>query len=228
MRVLLHASGAEPVDLGVQRSPFEIAAGAFPRHGGYQIELRHPRFGRWIGARQWFHVTTPAPADAPAEEGPAASGDGEIKELEMALEAARQAREAERLRRQSLAQEARALRRESERLAEEVESLYEEQEEDSEYIARLETRIEQMTRNNRALSDESAALQLRLSRVILCSVWGYYSYPRPQTIPVTRRLLRVSTNAGRIFRFAVECEASRRADDTAASECFCVGNSFGE
>jgi hypothetical protein len=228
MRVLLYPSGAEPVDLGVQQSPFEIAAAAFPRDGGYRIDIRHPRFGTWIRARQWFHLTVPPPAEAPAEPPPTASGDAEIKELESVLEAERQTREAERLRRQALAQEARALRQESERLAEEVESLYEEQEEDSEYIARLETRIDQLTREQRSLSEESAALQLRLSRVIPCSVWGYYSYPRPQTIPVTRRLLRVSTNVGRIFRFAVECEAVRRGDETAASECFCVGNSFGE
>ena len=85
----------------------------------------------------------------------------------------------------------------------------------------------QLAEENRSLADENAALRLRLSAVNPCTVWGYYSYPRPQTIPVTRRTLMVSDTRGQIFRAQIECETLRRSDPTAVSICFCVGNSFG-
>jgi len=87
--------------------------------------------------------------------------------------------------------------------------------------------LSQLAEENRALAEENGALRLRLGSVIPCTVWGYYSYPRPQTIPVTRRTLLVSDARGQIFRVQPDCETLRRADPTAASICFCVGNSWG-
>ena len=192
------------------------------------VELVHPRFGDWIRAIQWFQVTLSQDESKPVARPTTGAPPEGLDELQRALETAQRSRDQERLRTQALAQEVRALRTESERLAEEVDTLYAEQEEDAEYIARLETRIDELTQNTRNVGDANAALQLRLSRVIPCTVWGYYSYPRPQTIPVTRRLLRVSDDRGRVFRLPTECEAVLRRDDTAVSECFCVGNSFGQ
>lgn len=230
MRVLLSIAGEGQRDLGVSTSPVTLQSDAFPRDGGYQVEVQALRFGNWIRASRRFqvHVTPGTGATAaapPPEDHPARTW--EIKDLLRALEAARTARDKAHGRTKFLTEENTALRDESERLAKQLESLYNTQEDDAARAAELERRLAQLGEENRTLAEENAAIRQRLGSVIPCSVWGYFSYPRPQTVPLTRRVLLVSDTRGRIFRAQPECEVVRRADATAASICFCVGNSWG-
>jgi hypothetical protein len=224
MRVLLAAAGETLRDLGVHESPAEISGEEFRRDGGYQVEVQALQFGEWIRAARVFQVhSAPAPGTVRSDHGtPAAELD-----LRGALAAARAARDKALGRTKFLREENAALRDESQRLARQLEGSYQTQEEDAQRTADLERRLTQLSEDNRALSDENAAMRFRLGNVIPCTVWGYYSYPQPQTIPVTRRVLLVTDPQGRIFRVQPECEISRRADPTAASVCFCVGNSWG-
>jgi len=225
MRVRLTLVGEAPHDLGIHTSPYTIEGGEFPRDGGYEITISSPTFGDWIGATRQFQVHAPeAPPPAPQDN---ADTGKEGRDLVRALEAARAGRDRAQERTKFLHEENGALREESQRLSKQLEALYKTQEDDAGRQSDLESRLTQLAEDNRALAEENAALRLRLSAVNPCTVWGYYSYPRPQTIPVTRRLLMVSDTRGQIFRVQVECEALRRSDPTAVSICFCVGNSFG-
>jgi regulator of replication initiation timing len=224
MRVLLSIAGEVQRDLGVHESPFEIPADQFPREGGYGLELRSLRYGNWIRATRWFQihvVQDRRPSPEHKERG------WEAKDLLRALEAARTARDKAQERTKFLSEENAALRDESDRLAKQLEALYKTQEEEMERGAELEKRLGQLSEENRALAEENAAVRQRLSNVIPCTVWGYFSYPHPQTIPVSRRILMVGDARGQVFRGQPDCEIMRRSDPTAASICFCVGNSWG-
>jgi regulator of replication initiation timing len=224
MRVLLSIAGEAARDLGVHESPLDIPSDRFPRDGGYSIEVRSPSFGGWIRATRWFQVHA-APEH---EQGPDDKTRAwEAKDLLRALEAARTARDKALGRTKFLSEENAALRDESERLAKQLEALYRSQEDETERTAELEKRLAQLSEENRALGDENAAIRQRLSTVIPCTVWGYFSFPQPQMIPLTRRALNVSDARGQVFRTQPQCEIIRRADPTAASICFCVGNSWG-
>jgi hypothetical protein len=225
MRVFLAAIGDERQDLGVHESPLVLEPGQFPREGGYRLDLEALSFGSWIHATRWFQVHTaepPKPAPEVRRERPPQSRD-----ILRALATARAVRDKAQRRSRGLRDENTALRGESERLAKQVETLAQGQEEDAAHIEELERRLTQLAEENRALAEENVAARQRLSSVVPCTVWGYYSFPRPQTIPVTRRILMVSDTAGRVFRGQLECEGVRRGDPTAASTCFCVGNSWG-
>jgi hypothetical protein len=224
MRAWLAATGEAPRDLGIRESPFEIPAEDFPRDGGYQLELRSTTLADWINVSRRFQVH--GRAAPPPEDGVA--NTEEIRDLFVrALAAARSARDSARAGTKFLKEENAALRQEGERVSKQLEALYETQEQNSAEIAELERRLARAGEESRALSDENAALRLRLASVIPCTVWGYYSYPRPNTIPVTRRVLMVGDMRGRIFRTQPDCEIVRRADVTADTYCFCVGNSWG-
>jgi hypothetical protein len=224
MRVFLSNAGEQPRDLGLQESPAELGTDLFPRDGGYQVELRAVRLGTWIHVQRWFQVHA-APAPEPPQNREPRAPDA--KELLNALDAARMARDRAHERTRFLSEENAALRDESARLTKQLEALYKTQEEDAEHTTDLEKHLQQLGDENRVLADENSALRLRLSGVIPCTVWGYYSYPRSEMIPATRRVLSVSDARGQVFRGQPECEFVRRADPTAASICFCVGNSWG-
>lgn len=224
MRVLLSIAGEAPRDLGVHESPLEIASDQFPRDGGYNIELQALRYGNWIRARRWFQVHAAPERPAESDHEPRT---WEAKDLLHALEAARTARDKAIGRTKFLGEENAALRDESERLAKQLEALYKSQDDEAERVAELERRLTQLSEDNRALADENAAIRLRLSTVVPCTVWGYFSYPHPQVLPPIRRGLTVSDARGQVFRAQPECEIMRRGDPTAASICFCVGNSWG-
>lgn len=226
MRVLLSAAGEPPRDLGVRESPVDLGGEQFPREGGYQIELQALRLGSWINTQRWFQVRLPAAAVAAPQDDHKAPG-WDSKDLLRALEAARTARDKAQGRTKFLNEENTALREESERLAKQLESLYKAQDEEAERIAELEHRLAQLGEENHALAEENGAIRLRLSSVVPCTVWGYFSFPQPQMIPPTRRELRVSDMRGQVFRAQGDCELLRRADEGAASICFCVGNSWG-
>jgi len=224
MQVLLSLAGEAQRDLGVHESPLDIPGDQFPRDGGYSIELRSLRYGTWIRATCWFQVHA-----APEHQGEAnqKARTWEPKDLLRALEAARTARDKALGRTRFLSEENAALRDESERLAKQLEALYKSQEDETGRIAELERRLSQLGEENRTLADENASIRQRLSTVIPCTVWGYFGFPQPQMIPLTRRVLNVSDGRGQVFRTQAECELLRRADPTAASICFCVGNSWG-
>jgi len=225
MRVLLSMVGDAQRDLGVHESPFEIPSHQFIRNGGYGIELRSLWFGNWIRVLRWFQVH-----DAPAERRASADANDhrwETKDLLHALEIARAGREKAQERTRLLHEENAVLRDESERLATQLEALYKTQEEDAERTAELERRLAQLVEENRGLAEENAVARQRLASVIPCSVWGYVNFPRPQTVPPTRRVVSVSDMRGQVFRAQADCELVRSNDPTAASLCFCVGNSWG-
>jgi len=226
MRVFLSVAGEARRDLGVHEAPFDIDADQFPRDGGYLVELQAVRLGNWIHTQRWFQVHA-SPATASRADDHAERGGTEVKDLLRALEATRTARDRAHGRTKFLSEENAALRDESERLSKQLEALYKTQEDDAEQVAELERRLSQLSEENRALAEENAAVRLRLGSVIPCTVWGYFSYPRPQMAPATRRFLMVSDGRGQIFRTQPDCELLRRSDATAASICFCVGNSWG-
>ena len=224
MRVFLSAAGEEPRDLGGHESPLVVDAAEFPRDGGYRVDIQALRLGDWVQATRWFQVHAAVVKPARDEQtAPAPAG----LDLLRALEAARAARDKAQGRSKFLRQENAALRDESQRLATQLEAVYESRDEDAERTAQLERRLAQLAEENRALGEENAAVRQRLASVIPCTVWGYFSFPRPQTIPVTRRVLMVSDMRGRVFRAQIECETVRHDDVTAASTCFCVGSSWG-
>ena len=225
MQVFLSIAGEPQRELGVHESPVEIASEQFPRDGGYGVELRSLRYGNWIRVSRWFQVhATPEvrPEAAPKNR------NGENRELLRALEAVRTARDKAQERTKFLHEENNALRDESERLAQQLESLYRTREEEAERAAELERRLAQIAEESRALAEENAAIRQRLSSVIPCTVWGYVTYPHPQTFPPTRRVLMVADPRGQVFRAQPDCELIRRGDPSAASICFCVGNSWGQ
>lgn len=226
MRVFLTAVGDERHDLGVHESPFVLDAPQFPREGGYRVDLEALSFPTWIRATRWFQVHAPeVPQKVPPE--PPHDVPAEKVDMSRALARARLARDKAQERTKALRDENATLRGESERLAKQVETLAQTQEEDAAHVEELERRLTQLAEENRSLADENAAIRQRLGSVVPCTVWGYFSFPRPQTVPVTRRVLMVSDTTGRVFRGQLECETVRRDDVTAASICFCVGNSWG-
>jgi regulator of replication initiation timing len=225
MRILLSSAGERQRDLGIGMSPFTVENDQFPRSGGYEVELQAPRFGSWIRATRVFQVQPPE--TPPQQRGPDGCAPKEARDLLRALDLARNARDRAQNHTKFLRQENAALRDESQRLAQQLESSYRTQEQDAERVADIERRLTQLAEENRSLADENATLRVRLGSVIPCTVWGYYSYPQPQMVPITRRFLIVSDPRGQIFRGQPECELLRRADPTAATICFCAGNSFG-
>ncbi len=231
MRVLLTAAGSDRQDLGVNSSPFTLPAEKFPREGSYEVRIESPRFGSWVAAHRTFQIYVPPAAPAPAEitTPPADPFDRPVRmtDLLRALRAARTAREKANDRVKNLMEENSALREESERLVQQLEALSDNHTADADQIADLERRLALLVDENRILVEEMTTLRMRLSSVSACTIWGYYSFPRPNTVPVTRRLLLISDLRGMIFRTQPDCEVARRTDSSAGSLCFCVGNAWG-
>ena len=228
MRVFLTAVGDPRQDLGVHESPFVLDTPQFPREGGYRIDLEALTFPSWIRATRWFQVHAPEVSPkVPPEPPPPQEAQPEKADMSRALARARLARDKAQERTKAMRDENSTLRSDNERLAKQVETLAQTQEEDAAHAEELERRLTQLADENRALAEENAAIRQRLGSVVPCTVWGYFSIQRPQMIPVPNRILMVSDATGRVFRGQLECETVRRADVTAASICFCVGNSWG-
>jgi len=232
MRVFLTALGDERQDLGVHESPFVLDAPQFPREGGYRIDLEALTFPSWIRATRWFQVhapEVPSPKVPPEpQERPPQQVPPEKADTSRALTRARLARDKAQERTKAMRDENNTLRSDNDRLTKQVETLAQTQEEDAAHVEELERRLTQLAEENRALAEENAAIRQRLGSVVPCTVWGYFSLQRLQSwIPVPNRILLVSDATGRVFRGQLECETIRRADVTADSICFCVGNSWG-
>lgn len=226
MRVVLAISGGDRQDLGIHRSPFEIAADNFPRDGGYEVAIEAQRWGRWIRAQQVFQVHSEMPEETAVEPTPESPPTG-LRDLTRALESARATRNRSQDRVRFLREENRALQAEKERLAKELETAYSTQDDDAERFEHLREQGDQLAEENRVLADALAALRLRLANVISCTVWGYYGGYPVHGSSGARRTLVVSDAGGQVFRLQPQCELFRSTDSTSASPCFCVGNSWG-
>ncbi|HYD49796.1 MAG TPA: bZIP transcription factor [Terriglobales bacterium] len=225
MRVKLGRVGEELADLGEQRSPFTIPADRLERDGGYRLLLQDPVLGNWVSAQRNFQYHEHGDSAQPPPERTDLQGS---EYLFLALNAARDARDKARERSREQRKENAELRHEIARLQLRIQDLGEAQDADAAHAADLENRLVELANELRGAAAENAALRVRLASVIPCTAWGYFSYPRPQTIPVTRRVVLVSNLRGDIFRDQAACEVFRREDGSAASACFCVGNTWGE
>ncbi len=228
MRVYVRPSGGAAMDAGLHTSPAELPAAFFPREGSYELELVSPTFGGWIRAQRKIQVYFASPATASAAPTPTPASRRErpegVKDLLRALKAARVARDRANERAKFLADENAALREESERLARQLETLTNQAEGGASEVEALERQVSELSEQNRAMAEELNVLRWRLASLPPCFVWGYYSFPRPNTYPATRRVVVISNLAGQIFRNQAECEVARRLDATAGSLCFCASS----
>jgi len=217
MNVLVASDGGSPQVLGIRPSPCELGSSELPKPGLYRLHLRAPLFGSLIQAERRFVVAPPPPPTPPPQADPRLN---QLSESLSALQAAHEQTQAENT---SLHAEIEALRQENSALQSDVERATNTQSDDSDRLAADADRLAQLRQENQALAEQLTSLQWQLNAALACRVWGYYSFPRPQTYPPTRRTITVTNIAGEIFRAEAECEAVRLTDPTTASRCFCVG-----
>jgi regulator of replication initiation timing len=210
--------------LGLRESPFEIEPRYFPRPGQYGVELRSPLLGRWITSERRFLVRPPRQQPTPQPEAePIADAINDMKDRIARLEDERQLLAG---RGTSLSQENETLRTQNVDLNTTVDDLRQAQEQLDERLGGLAQEHAELAQAYQRAVEENRQLRLRLESMPLCTTWGYLSYPRPQTIPPTRRVVVVSNADGQIFRNQRECELIRESDRSAASVCQCVGSPF--
>lgn len=225
MEVLLSAHDEEPRSLGVHRSPFDIGAEQFPRAGGYEVRIRDSRWKDWVSASRNFQIYSQRNAKTPTEGDVTGPGD-ESRVLQLAFDAARKARDKARARVRGLRKDNASLSQEAERLAGRLDEIYATQEEGESLLGALEAELIEAVAEIRMLREQNIGLSMRLASVNPCTAWGYFTLPRLQTVPPTRRIVRVSDNNGNIFRTEGFCNNLRRTDVNATSGCFCVGDTW--
>lgn len=225
MRVTLRYAGREQWDLGVRESPFELPPAHLRERGLYSVELRSISLGDWIHASRSF--STDGEPSTPLSPAQSEDVSAKLAALEESLQDMRDAQEDTHEENTNLYEENAAIREENAILTEELQQLAEAEQRALGQQAALEREFARLVEENRLLLEELAQLRTRLASVVPCSVWGYFAYPRPQTIPPSRRVVTVSNNQGEVFRTQAQCENRRRRDSTQASPCFCVGNSWG-
>jgi regulator of replication initiation timing len=211
--------------LGLRHSPFEIEPRYFPRPGQYGVELRSAVLGRWVTSERRFLVRPPrqAPPTPEAATEPLADAVNDLKDRIARLEDERQLLAG---RGTSLSQENDTLRTENVDLNVTVDDLRVAQDQLDGRAEALAAENAELTQAYQRMLEENRQLRLRLESMPLCTTWGYLSYPRPQTIPPTRRVVVVSNGEGQIFRNQRECELIRENDRSAMSVCHCVGSPF--
>lgn len=218
MRAILSGPGGA-LDLGWRGSPFEIGADQVARSGDYTLELRPWLFGRWFAHQARFSVTREGrrrrAANGRREEDAQAP-------LRAQLEVLRNERDAANAVNADLYEENGQLRRENAELTQANARLQEEQADAVQRAQAFAALQGQLEERLGALEDENRVLRSRLASIPPCLAWGYLTYPRPQLLPRTRRVVVVSNTRGEVFRDERECEAFRRQDQTAASRCDCV------
>jgi hypothetical protein len=219
MLATLRGAGFEH-ELGLRSNPFEIPASEFPHPGRYEIEVRSPTFGHWISAERRFRIRHPThpkpPPRVEKSEAPRVEEDTTAKRLQ---------EEAERLTadKEALNQKIDDLEHENQDLADENDDLRSSGEESNQRVATLQAQQEALLQEHLTVMQENQLLRLQLQGIPPCTTWGYLTYPRPQTIPPTRRVVVVSNSRGQVFRSPDECSAARQRDPTAISACTCVG-----
>jgi len=233
MRVTLRHAGRDKWDLGVRESPFLIPAEDLRGRGLYSIEVRSPTFGDWVSAQRSF--STDGSVEAPEGKGERQAGEprsddvgSKLAALEESLQEMRDAQEDSHDENTNLYEENAAIREENAILTEELQQVSESEQRALGQLAALQQEYARLVEEHRLMLLELSQLRSRLDTIVPCSVWGYFSYPRPRTIPPTRRVVVVSDAQGEVFRTQNICERVRRRDSTSASVCFCVGSSFGE
>lgn len=218
LSVTLTGSGLRQ-DLGPRHSPFELSRRLFPRPGQYRVTLRSSRFGSLIRAERLFHVTLPE-ADPPAEEKVADTKPDDSARL---LARLREERDRLATEKSSLSEDNRALALDNRDLGEDLDHLQKVTDQTAHRLAQLEAQQAELLEEHLLVVQENQLLRMRLESIPACTTWGYLSYPRPQNIPRTRRIVLVSNGRGEVFRSQAECIATRRNDPTAGSRCVCVG-----
>jgi hypothetical protein len=220
LRVRLLTEGGPARDLGIHRSPFELTAKDLPEPGAYRLQARALFLGGLIQTERRFAVAAAPTAAAPA---PPQRADPKLAEVSQSLADLKAAHERTMAENAGLYEENASLRQDNARLMEENERLAKANEEATTGAAAQEASQEQLQQQNRALSEQLTMLQWQLNAALTCTVWGYYAYPHPQTIPPTRRTVTVTDPQGNVFRTQPDCNVVRQQDPTAASRCFCVG-----
>jgi hypothetical protein len=223
LRVTLIGNGKRE-DLGLRHSPLEVEEKYFPRAGQYGIEVRSPWLTRWVSAERRFLVRPPRPSSTPPQAPDLSHTLNQLGGRITALEDERQLLQG---RTTSLFQENESLRGENNDLTDAVRELREAQEHADHRLAAMEGQQAELAREYQTTLEENRQLRLRLESLPPCTTWGYVAYPRPQTIPPTRRVVLVSNSLGEVFRNQTECELTRRIDSTAATTCYCVGSPWG-
>ena len=207
--------------LGLRPSPFEIDASLFHRAGQYAIELQSPKWGGLIQAERRFLVRQP-PKEEPTPVPIDKTDTG--KDLDETISRLRSERDRIESENQSLYDENTTLRLDNRDLSQSVDDLNEQQEQTNNRLAAVESQQAELMQQHMAALQENQLLRNRIQAVPDCTTWGYLSYPHPQTIPPTRRIVVVSNGQGVVFRSQLECALTRRDDPTAASPCACVGS----
>jgi hypothetical protein len=221
LSVTLTGSGLRQ-ELGPRHSPFELGQRLFPRPGQYRVTLRSPSFGRLIRTDRLFLVTLPEADEASAER---TAPDDEKPKNDAALLVARLREERDRLatEKSSLNEDNRALTLDNRDFAADLDHLQQESDQTAQRLAQVEAQQAELLEEHLLVVQENQLLRMRLDSLPACTTWGYLSYPRPQNIPQTRRIVLVSNGRGDVFRSQAECFVTRRNDPTAGSPCVCVG-----
>jgi hypothetical protein len=220
LSVTLTGSGLRQ-ELGPRHSPFELGQRLFPRPGQYRVTLRSPSFGRLIRTDRLFLVTLPEANEASAE----GMTPDEKPKNDSALLAERLREERDRLatEKSSLSEDNRTLMLDNRDFAEDLDHLQREADQTAQRLAQVEAQQAELLEDHLLVVQENQLLRMRLDSIPACTTWGYLSYPRPQNIPRTRRIVLVSNGRGDVFRSQAECFVTRRNDPTAGSPCVCVG-----
>jgi hypothetical protein len=218
--VTLTGSGLRQ-ELGPRHSPLELNPRLFPRSGQYRLTLHSPTFGSLIRAERLFHVNLP--------EAAAPFGDGKSpaqKDNDLAPVIARLREERDRLatEKSSLNDDKHSLELDNRDLSDELDHLQQLSDQTAQRLAQVEAQQAELLEEHLLVVQENQLLRMRLNNIPSCTTWGYLSYPRPQNIPRTRRVVLVSNGRGDVFRSQAECIATRRNDPTAGSPCVCVGS----
>jgi hypothetical protein len=229
MQATLTGSG-QRIDLGLRESPFEIDPSRFPRPGQYGIELRVPRFGAFIGADRRFMVRRArervADVEAPAVDEPAAPASARPpapanSETNRQMQAER---DQLRTKVEDLEDQIVKLREDNADLGQALDEL---QADTDARLAAADQQRDELAREHLLALQENQFLRLRMDSIPPCTVWGYVTYPRPQTNPPSRLVL-VSDRNGTVFRSEADCSRVRRTDRGGASACVCVGAVWGQ
>ena len=75
-------------------------------------------------------------------------------------------------------------------------------------LAAADQQRQELSREHLLALQENQFLRLRMESIPSCTVWGYISYPRPQTNPPSRIVL-VSDRGGSVFRSEADCARVR-------------------
>lgn len=225
MQVTLRYAGRERWDLGIHESPFEIPPAHTGKRGLYSIEIISPTLGAWVSTTRAFAVGAVEEARKPVGQKTLGEEIGALRKSIIELQVAQDDMRDENT---DLYEENAAVREENAILTEELNRIAEAEQRAREQAAALLREHAQLVEAHNRLLDESLQLRARLDSVIPCTVWGYFSYPRPQTIPPSRRTVVVTDTQAEVFRTQRDCEAFRGGDPTNVSPCFCVGSAWGE